>query len=64
MSNFLYIAGVLSFGFGLLVMLGAKSAIHEIKAGVAFINMILGVGLAAEISGSSISDSHNKPIVG
>ncbi len=64
MSNFLYIAGVLSFGFRLLVMLGAKSAIHEIEASVAFIFIILGVGFAAEISGSSISDSHNRPVVG
>jgi Mn2+/Fe2+ NRAMP family transporter len=53
MSNFLYIAGVLSFGFGLLVMLGAKSAIHEIEAGVAFIIMILCVGFAVASSMSS-----------
>jgi hypothetical protein len=45
-----FIISVLSFLYGLRVTLGAKSAIHEIEAGVSFVIFIISLGFGSVLS--------------
>jgi hypothetical protein len=45
------VAGILGFLFGAAAISGSQSAIHEIEALISFVIGVIGVGLAATVSG-------------
>ena len=50
MREFLYVIGFLAGAFGVLAIVGSKSAVHEILAGVSFTVMAISWSGAAIVS--------------
>ena len=58
MREFLYILGFIAGVFGVLALIGSKSAVHEILAGVSF--LILAVSWSGAAIVSRLSDILNE----
>lgn len=50
MKYLFFVLSILSLLYGLLVILGAKSAIHEIEAGVSFVIFVISLGFGSVLS--------------